>query len=351
MQVLLNQLDREAWNAFLIRQTYSHFWHTWEWGEFLAGFKQREILRFSVHENDEDILGLTTLCIEPLSWFGKRGDSIPVWHFSGPILRDGLEPQARKRAYLQLIDIIDRELVERGVLCAEFRIWDPYFDHACFEPWLKAGFCIREWRTWMCDVPEDESLVMKTHGKAFREQVRQGHRRGGIVEVNTPVSNKEVFLLHTMTMVHGGTHPRYSLDEVSYVLNWSNDLKDVYLCKHEGRLIGFLIALKFNRVAIAWLAGIDRRYAGIRPANLLWHELMRHSARQGMRTVDFGGGVTEGVTHFKEELGAKPTPTFSLNKTYCSNLYLRLALAWADGPRKLARKAVSALFEGRQERQ
>ncbi len=58
---------------------------------------------------------------------------------------------------------------------------------------------------------------------------------------------------------------KYSLDEVTYVANWNNDLKDLYVCKSKDRLIAFLISLKFNNVSIAWLAGMDRRYAGIDP--------------------------------------------------------------------------------------
>ncbi len=66
MQVLLNQLDKGEWNDFLRKQTHSHFWHTWEWGEFLASFKQRETLRFSLHDTGGDVVGLSTVCTVPL---------------------------------------------------------------------------------------------------------------------------------------------------------------------------------------------------------------------------------------------------------------------------------------------
>jgi len=347
MHVLLGQVDREAWNGFLRQQSYSHFWHSWEWGEFLASFKQREILRFSVHDKGGDVLGLSTVCIEPLPHFGKRGDSIPVWHLGGPVLQDSLDHEARKAVCQQLINVVDRELRERRALDMTFRVWDPFSDHTCFEPWLKAGYRMRERCTWMCTIPEDESQLMKTFAGNFRSRVKQGYRRGGVVEINITADIRELYELHKMSMVHGGTDPRYSLDEVSYALNWNNDLRDIYLCRHEGRLIGFLLSLKFNRVTLAWLSGMNRSHSEIRPMNLMFHELIRNSARQKMRTVDLGGGVTKGATHFKEGAGAKPTSTFNLSKVYCSRPYLMLARGCAAGPEKLVRKAVFALLEGR----
>src|SRR5271157_3700748 len=123
--ILLNELDKEKWNDFLSRQAYSHFWHTWEWGEFLARFNQREILRFSFHEKGGSVLGVSTVCIQPLPRFGKLGDSIPFSHFSGPILQDGLDLETRKICYMQLINATDRELSQR-VLRIVYRIWDPF---------------------------------------------------------------------------------------------------------------------------------------------------------------------------------------------------------------------------------
>lgn len=311
----------------------------------MASFRQRQVLRFSIHGSGGDVLGVSTICIEPLTWFGKRADSIPVWAFSGPILQDGLDPQTKQALYWELINFVERELRRRGALDATIRIWDPFLDSECLEPWLRAGYHIKEQRTLMCSVPPEESQVMKTYDNSFRRQVGQGHRRGGRVETNTPVDNEELYRLYAMTMSHAGTHPRYDLDEVAYVLNWSNDLRDVYLCKYEGRLVGFAIFLKFNRVTILWLAGMDRISVGIRPMNLIFHELMLNSARAGMRTIDFGGGPTAGLSHFKQGVGAKPTSLYYINKTYCNRLYLLLALALAAGPRTLVRKAFSVFAQ------
>lgn len=62
-----------------------------------------------------------------------------------------------------------------------------------------------------------------------------------------------------------------------------------------------------------------------------------------MRTIDLGGGVTEGVTHFKEELGAKPSRTFLMTKNYCNSLYLLLALVLNAGTRELIDESAFAL--------
>jgi len=331
MQIHLDQLDKEKWNEFLWQQIHSHFWHSWEWGDFLASFKQRQILRFSIHDGG-DTVGLCTVCIDPVPPFGSRGDSIPVHHFSGPIFKQALDLQTKKTAYSQLLKAIDGELKRRAILDMTFRIWDPSLDRTCFESLMDSGYDLQERASWIFNVQEDESQLMKTYTKHFRNQVRQGEKRGAVVEVNAPVGVEQLYALHEMTMVHGHTRPRYSMDEVAYVLNWGTQLKDLYLCKHEGELLGFLVTLKFNKMTIVWLASMDRRYAEFRPMNLMHHELMRRSARQAIRTVDIGGGVTEGVTHFKEDIGAKPMPIFVLHRAYRNNLYVMLANAWAFGP-------------------
>lgn len=324
--ILLNKLDRETWNGFLLKQTYSHLCHAWEWGEFMASFRHRELLRFSIHGGGSVVLGVCTICIEPLLWFGKRADSIPVWAVSGPILQDGLDPETKGALYGELVNHVENELRRRKVLDAEIRIWDPFLDSACLEPWLRAGYSIKKVQTLMRSVPLNESEVMSRYESSFLRKVRQGHRRGGKVELNTQCDNDELYRLYATTMQHAGTHPRYDRDEVSYVLSWSNNLRDVYLCKYEGRTIGFAINLKFNRVTIGWLAGMDRKFERIRPMNLIFDEELRNSARQGVHTFDFGGGPTAGLSHFKRAVGANPVLHYYISKTYCNSLYLSSAL-------------------------
>jgi hypothetical protein len=326
LPILLNRLDRETWNGFLLQQTYSHFYHTWDWGEFMASFRHRELLRFSIHGGGGVVLGVCTICIEPLLWFGKRADSIPVWAISGPILQDGLDPETKRTLCEELVNQVENELRGRKVLDAEIRIWDPFLDSACLEPWLRAGYGIRNVQTLMRSVPLNESEVMSTYEKSFWKEVRQGHSRGGKVEMNTQCDSDELYRLYAKTMQHAGTRPRYDREEVSYVLSWSNNLRDVYLCKYEGRTIGFAISLKFNRITIGWIAGSDRNFVRIRPMNLIFDELVRNSARQGVQTIDFGGGPTAGLSHFKRAVGANPVLHYYISKTYCNSLYLSFAL-------------------------
>jgi len=279
-----------------------------------------------VHESGGAVLGVCSICIEPLLWFGKRADSIPVWAVSGPILQDGLDPETKKALYEELVDHVENELKERKVLHSEIRIWDPFLESACLEAWLRAGYSVKNVQSLMRSVPLNETEVMSTYDKSFSKEVRQGHRRGARVEVNTQCDCDELYRLHATTMERAGSSPRYNPDEISYVLGWNNSLRDVYLCKYEGRTIAFAISLRFNRVTIGWIAGFDRKYAGIRPMNLIFDELIRNSARQGVQTIDFGGEPTAGLSHFKRSIGANPVLCYYLNKTYCNNLYLSFAL-------------------------
>jgi hypothetical protein len=324
VEVLLDQLDKETWTEFLLRRPYSHFWQSWEWGEFLASFKHREILRFSIHDSAGDILGLISVCVQPFRRFIRRADSVPVSHFSGPIVREDLDVEVRKSLYRELIKFIDRTLEQKRVFDTRICLWDPSFDLQYLEPWLEEGYRIQSLRTMMYTVPADESQVMWTYRKHFRNQVRQSLLRGGLLDLNTPVESRDIYELCKMTYGLGGTHPRYSMEEIAYVLShWSNDLKDVYLCKYEGKLVGVLISLKLGRVAINWLNATNTEFRHLRPNNLLYHELVRQSIRQGIRTIDFGGQVTAGHTQFKGNAGGVPTRTFSFLKSYGKGRFSR----------------------------
>jgi Acetyltransferase (GNAT) domain len=329
MEVLLNQLNKSAWNDFARKQPHSHFWHSWEWGEFLASFKHREILRFSVQDRDETILGLSSVCLEPLpvlrKWGYKKGDSIPVYHFAGPILANDLSERSRITVLDELIDFTTSELRKRAVLHFSTRIWNPVSALSSFEPWQKAGFIIREHRTLTYNVPRVVSEIEEKYTHSFRWAVKAGCRRGGIVEVNRSVDPAKIYKLYQISAAEGGICPRYSLPEVEHVLSWNTDLRDLYVCTYEEEPIGFTIALNFGKMSIYWLAGMDRKFRRINPMNLLVDQFIRNSVLKDLSIIDFGGG-SGGLLHFKESTGAGPTPTFELTKTYCENRYLRLIL-------------------------
>lgn len=353
MEILLNHLDKQAWNDFARKQIHSHFWHSWEWGEFLASFRRRAILRFSVHDTQGNVLGLSSVCVELLPLLGKwgntRGDSIPVYHFSGPILEDNLTLQSRSKLYEELIDFMDRELRKRRALHFTTRIWDPFFGPSVFEPWTRAGFQIREHRTFTYRVPQEIAKVNDGYTHSFKWAVKAGSHRGGAVEVNSTVDPTKIYELYSMSMAEGGTCPRYSLEEVTHALNWSSDLKDLYVCKYNGKQIGFALVLKFGRMNIYWLAGMNRNFRRINPTNLIINELICESVRNRILNIDFGGGRTSGLLHFKASLGARPEPTFELSKTYCNNPFLKLALKVAlrlPGARDMIRRCTTKLIRG-----
>ncbi len=45
---------------------------------------------------------------------------------------------------------------------------DTIFSSQFFEPLVKAGYRVQEWRSWMYDVPQDESRVMELIRRIFR---------------------------------------------------------------------------------------------------------------------------------------------------------------------------------------
>ena len=325
MQITVNSLDRKAWNAFLLEQAQSHPWHSWEWSKYLALFRGRQVLRLVIYDRQGDVVGLQSIILQPTFPIGTLADSIPMYHFSGPILREDVTQNEREEIHKELIRFFDGELKRYGTVHLTVRIWESdLVDRACLRQWVYAGFNIREGQTFTYLMGENQSSIMQRYDHDFRNQVRQGFRRGGSVQLNGQIDVRTVYELYLESMAEAGARPRYSLQEVALMLNTNeNRFRDVYVCKYKGEMVAFAICLKFSCTAIYWLAGMNRKFREVRPMNLIIDEFIRNSLRQDIRRIDFGGGGTKGLFHFKRSIGAKLTSVFELTRTY-SNLLFRL---------------------------
>jgi hypothetical protein len=245
-------------------------------------------------------------------------DSIPMYHQSGPILAEGLTSDQVKEGHRRLAAFVDQKLKDGGVLHSTTRIWEPELkERTCLKEWESVGFSVREGQTLTYLVPEDEGSIMGHYDHDFRNQVRQGTRRGGTVETNPEVDANTLYELYLTTMKEARLRPRYARKEVAYIIEAPGSVaRDVYVCKYQGRPIAFAVCLTFSHTAIYWLAGTDRRFKEVRPNNLLVDEIIRNSLRRGIRRIDFGGAARKGLYDFKSSIGTQPTQVFVLRKSY-----------------------------------
>lgn len=300
-------------------------------------------MRLSLHDGRGSVVGLFTMILEPAFPFGMDGrspfplwvaDSIPVHHFSGPILAEGLTADQMKEAHRKLATFVNYELRRDGALHLAMRIWQPTFVcdcamHACLNEWEYVGFGARKWQTLVYFMPGDESSILRNYDHDFRNQVRQGLKRGGTVEVNRQVDANEVYELYMKTRKDQGIRPNYSLPEVASLLNAPGNInRDVYVCRYQGKAVAFAVCLVFNRTAVYWLAGTDRVFKEARPNNLIMDEFIRNSLSRAISMIDLGSGIKRGLREFKLSVGAVPTPYFELTKTYSHLFDLRKGYAY-----------------------
>jgi hypothetical protein len=316
--VELNALSRSEWNGFLLRQAHSHPWHTWDWTDYLVQSRGRKAMRISLHDERGGVLGLYVIILEPAFPLGIIADSIPMYHFSGPILDEDMTSDQLQEAHRRLAAFVDWKLKNGIVLHSTTRICEPELKElSCLKEWEDVGFTVKEGQTFTYLVPVDEGSIMGRYDHDFRNQVRQGARKGGTVEVNPQVDANTLYGLYLITMKEAGLKPRYARKEVASLIDAPGSIaRDVYVCKYQGRPVAFAVCLTFGRTAIYWLAGMDRRFKEVRPNNLLVDEIIRNSLKRGICRIDFGGAARKGLHDFKSSIGAKPTQVFVLEKTY-----------------------------------
>jgi hypothetical protein len=320
--------DETGWDAFVAAHPEGTIFHTRVWARIiLAGFPRLRDASLVVSRHG-------TPCVLPLFAWSRAGGVFRTLHSSFPFAYGGPVP-ARDEAGVDLayglLPGLHRPLCSWRVTGNPFAAAgrpespslppastaSPRAEHAApRQPGLDRvtppGFTAAEDATHLLALPEREEAywdgVLTT---AQRNDWRRLAKKGVTVEETRAEADADaLYELYRSSFAHWGGEPRFAHPPGFYraLLTHGGDAVRLTVVRHEGKLAGGCVVLRWNGKA-HYLAGyFDRDARALRPAALLQVESILRAIRDGYRWYDFlPSGGHASVEEFKEGLGGRRT--------------------------------------------
>jgi hypothetical protein len=145
------------------------------------------------------------------------------------------------------------------------------------------------------------------YSRGLRYSVRKSLRRG----VTVGIERGEAIHLEFCRLYHDTAQmwerrPPFGDAFFSRVARLAPDQSQLWVARHEGRLIAGSVIFTYGTHQTPYVGGFDRAYRGYDPNNLLYAESMKWGARQGYHYFNFlsSAGI-KGVEHFKSSFGTQ----------------------------------------------
>jgi hypothetical protein len=305
--------DETGWDAFVAAHPEGTIFHTRTWARIvLAAFPR-------LRDSSLVVSGDGSPYILPLFTWSRAGGLFRTLHSSFPFAYGGPVPARdddgtdlachllpRLRRPLRSWRVTGNPFV--GTSRADTSPSGPEAD-----PAPPPGFTAEEDATHLLALPDTEEAywdsVLTT---AQRNDWRRLAKKGVTVEETRAERDADaVYELYRTSFAHWGGEPRFAHPSGFYraLLAHGGDAVRLTVVRHEGRLAGGCVVLRWNGKA-HYLAGyFDREARALRPAALLQIESILRAIRDGYRWYDFlpSGGHTS-VEEFKASLGGQRTP-------------------------------------------
>ncbi len=298
--------DETAWDAFVAAHPEGTIFHTRAWARIVrAGFPRlNDVSRIVQLEAIPGVL--------PLFLWSRAGGLFRTLHSSFPFTYGGPVPAIDEAG-----EDLGRPLLPR--LRHSFCSWrvtgNPFAEirrpEADRPP--PPGFTAEKDATHLLALPETEAaywdgVLTTAQRNDWRRLAKKGVR---VEETHRPQDIDAIYDLYRASFPAWGGAPRFAHPRGFYraLLAHGGDAVRITVVRHEGRLAGGSVVLRWGGKA-HYLAGyFDRSARALRPATLLQIESVLCAIRDGYRWYDFlPSGGHASVEEFKAGLGGQRTP-------------------------------------------
>jgi CelD/BcsL family acetyltransferase involved in cellulose biosynthesis len=289
----LEEIDLQAWRAFVETDASRMIFHSPEWITFLSEH-YRLPLRILALVRDGSILGAVPFLETRTLWQRRKLVSLPFSDVVPVVCRDAgsaelLAQLLRSRAFPAHVSV-------------EIRSPAALPDVSFTEDWV--------WHTLA--VPGDYSEILKGLANAVRRNIRKAESQGLSFVASTSADSMEVFYgLHVRTRKKLGVPVQTSgffRDMHERVI--SQGLGFVGLVYHEEKVISSGVFLHWHDTLTYKFGASDPERLEYRPNDYLFAGALRLAVERSFRIFDFGvSRKTElGLRRFKAKWGGRETP-------------------------------------------
>jgi serine/alanine adding enzyme len=283
--------DPAAWDAFVRAHPDATGYHLWGWREIFERTFGHEAFYLAAQQQGH-IVGILPIVAMNTWLFGRFGVSLPFVNYGGVVASE---------------DGVARALADEAIRLAGARRWkhleirhlDQRFTDLAPKR-HKVGMYL--------PLAENETKLWEQIDRKVRNQVRKAQKSGFTTAVGGAELVGEFYQVFAQNMRDLGT-PVYSKQLFDEILRLFPEQVRIFVVRDKTTPIsGSLTFAWRTMVEVPWASSL-KEYRSQCPNMLLYWEMLRTAAADGLRTFDFGRSTPdEGTFHFKKQWGAEPRP-------------------------------------------
>ncbi|BBD09330.1 GNAT family N-acetyltransferase [Desulfovibrio ferrophilus] len=207
----------------------------------------------------------------------------------GGLLASVDEPAFHMRAWEAL-----RKVAKAQGIVAGFIRYDPAFDNASY-PVPTFVSKVFERQVVLLQVPNNETELIQGYRSSTRNKVRKAMRSRLVVQqVDTELGRQVLQQLYSASMAHLKADSFYRFDG-EYFQSLFTSLKKhhrIFLARHDDNIVGAMLTINSEGFSSIHLSATNAEGKKLGAANLLRHEFFVSCLKNGVKTVNCGGGLT-----------------------------------------------------------
>jgi serine/alanine adding enzyme len=303
---IANALDETTWRQFVHDHPQGNVFHTPEMFQVLSRAKGHQPRLWAAANAQGQVLALLLPVLVTLTRGLPRRLTAraiaygSVLHEPGPAGEEAL--MILLRAYTQA--------ASRQALFTELRHLS---DMSAVQPVLtQCGFTYEDHLNYLIDLNRAPDAIMQSIGARTRKHIRQGLRKGEVIVEQ--IDRRD--LLHPWYALIRQSYaaaqvpvPDLSLFEAAFDVLRPKGMAQFWLARAGEAHVAASAELPYKDTLYGWYSGMDRRYAGLLPGELLMWHVLKWGAENGYKVYDFGGAGKPaeeyGVRNFKAKFGGQ----------------------------------------------
>lgn len=297
---VLADVDGDWWNQMLAGSPHRVVYQTYHWNKFLKEYLGHDLFFAICRDRDQIVRAMLA--------FTRRGVGHglyferPLWRIAnrvakatapeitwlqGPVFfgEPGDWPEAFSRLMAEVTRVAGRGRVGPFTLPLGA---DPSLDQV-----LEPNFTRSPWATYVVDLTGPEESLWTSLRKSARKAVRKAEAEGIVVEMLGDEEDRRSFNAFRVRCLRQRSARCYSVDNLLVRYRWLRriDGEDIYVARHEGRVIASLGVHRFGGRSVEMgahqdaQASRDRLYGG----DLIKWEVLRREASLGGTYFDLAG--------------------------------------------------------------
>lgn len=274
----------QQWNNEVLDRQ-GHPLQLWGWGEVKSKGNWRAE-RVLIYEDDACI-GASQILLRPLPWPFRALAYIP----RGPVVE-----VAKRAVVLEALKNYVRQ--KRGAL--SLMVEPDWTEFPILAGWRQSPNPILMTRTVVLDLTNSEDDLQAAMAKKTRQYIRKAERAG--VEVVMARDSDDIatcYQIYQQTAQRAG----FSLHKESYyqdIFELLGSHSQVFMAKHEGRVVAFLWLAVSGDVAFELYGGINDEGQSARANYFLKWMAIQRTKEWGITRYDMNGLLNDGVSKFKQ---------------------------------------------------